>query len=50
MLAHHVIQEYIERVSNEELLKRPVAAARRAPFRIDETEVVVIDYRRKNQA
>ena len=50
MLAHQVIQEYIQRVSDEELLQRSVAVARRAPFRMDATEEIIRDYRRQKRA
>ena len=40
-LAQELIQEYIQRVSDEDLLEASAAIARRAPFRIDETEQVI---------
>ena len=49
-LAQQVIKEYVQRMSDEELLERSAAAARRVPFRLDATEEVVRDYRRKKQA
>jgi hypothetical protein len=49
-LAQQVIQEYVQRMSDEELLERSATAARRAPFRMDETEGVIRDYRRKKRA
>ena len=48
-LAQQVLLEYIQRVSDEELLDRSTAAARRAPFRIDSTEEVVRNFRQKKQ-
>lgn len=49
-LAQQVIQEYVQRMSDEELLDRSAAAARRVPFRMDATEAAIRDYRRKKQA
>ncbi len=49
-LAQQVIQEYVQRMSDEELLERSAAAARRLPFRMDATEGIIRDYRRKKQA
>ena len=46
-LAQRVLREYVERVSDEELLARSAGAARRAPFAIRESEEVVRAYRRK---
>lgn len=45
-LAQQVLREYVQRFTDEELLERSSAAARRAPFRTDETEEVVRSYRR----
>ena len=49
-LAQQVLQEYIQRVSDEELLERSASAARRAPFRTDETEAVIRKYRERKHA
>jgi hypothetical protein len=49
-LVQQVLQEYIQRVSDEELLDRSASAARRAPFRMDTTEAVIRSYRQKKQA
>lgn len=49
-LAQQVIQEYVQRMSDEELLERSATAARRAPFRMDESEWVIRDFRRKRRA
>lgn len=48
-LAQELIQDYIQRASDEELLEESAAIARRAPFHIDETEQIIRDYRRKQQ-
>jgi hypothetical protein len=47
-LAQQVLRDYVQQFKDEELLERSSAAARRAPFRMDETENVVRRYRRKN--
>jgi hypothetical protein len=44
-LAERVLREYIQRVADEELLARSEQAARRARFRIEETEEVVRQHR-----
>ena len=44
-LVQQVLQEYIQRVSDEDLLNRSTSSARRAPFRIDATETVIRNYR-----
>lgn len=49
-LAQQAIQEYVQRKSDEELLERSATAARRAPFRMSETEAVIREYRRKKRA
>jgi hypothetical protein len=46
-LARQVLRDYIQQVSDEELLERSAAAARKAPFRMAETEEVIRQYRRK---
>ena len=46
-LVQHVLTEYVRRVSDEELLERSSRAARRARFRLSDTEEVVRKYRRK---
>ncbi len=46
-LVEQVLKEYIQRVSDEDLLKRSVSTARRAPFRIDATEEVVRTFRKR---
>ena len=49
-LAQQVLQEYIRRVSDEDLLGRSASAARRAPFRINATEKVIRSDRQKKQS
>jgi hypothetical protein len=46
-LAERVLRDYIQRASDEELLVRSERAARRAPFRIGDTEEIVRQYRRR---
>jgi hypothetical protein len=46
-LAERVLRDYIQRASDEELLVRSERAARRAPFRIADTEEIVRRYRRR---
>ena len=46
-LAQQVLQEYVQRVSDEELLRRSASAARGALFRMDATEDVIRKYRQK---
>ena len=45
-LAERVLQEFVQRVSDEELLARSEQAARRARFRIGEAEEIVRQHRR----
>ncbi|NLF68458.1 MAG: hypothetical protein GX575_05305 [Candidatus Anammoximicrobium sp.] len=50
-LAQDVLQDFIQHFTAEELLERSCAAARRTPFRIEETEGMVRQHRRSgNQA
>lgn len=46
-LAERALTDFIERDSDEELLQRSAKAARRAPFRINETEEVIRRHRKK---
>jgi hypothetical protein len=46
-LANQALKDFLERVSDEELLKRSTTAARRSPLRISQTEEVIHRYRRK---
>ena len=46
-LAQQVLKDYLQRISDEELLQRSAAAARRAPFRMDDTEQVIREHRRR---
>lgn len=45
-LAQDVLRDFIQHFTDEELLDRSCAAARRAPFRIEESEDVVRQHRR----
>ncbi|MCY2994725.1 MAG: hypothetical protein NTY19_43720 [Planctomycetota bacterium] len=45
-LAQDVLRDFIQHFTDEELLERSSAAARRAPFRIEESEHVVRHHRR----
>jgi hypothetical protein len=48
-LAERVLREYIQRTADQELLARSEQAARRARFRIEETEEVVRQHRRRHR-
>ena len=48
-LVQQVLSDYIQRVSDEELLDRSLAAGRRASFRIESTEKVLREYRHKKR-
>jgi hypothetical protein len=48
-LAEQVLREFIQRSSDEALLARSEHAARRARFRINETEEIVRQHRRRNR-
>jgi len=48
-LAQQVLREYLRRWSDEELLARSSAAARKAPFTSAETESVIRRYRRSKR-
>jgi hypothetical protein len=48
-LAERVLREYVQRVSDEALLARSEQAARRARFRIEDTEEVVRQHRRRTR-
>jgi len=48
-LAQRVLRDYVQRVSDEELLARSSRAARRAPFTIRDSEDVVREFRRRNR-
>ena len=49
-VAQQALREYLERLSDEELLQQSAAAARRAPFRIEESEEIVRQRRKKAQS
>jgi len=40
-LAEEALRDYLQRAADEDLLARSERAARRAPFRIEETEEVI---------
>jgi len=46
-LANRALEEFLERLSDEELLSRSQIAARRAPLRLAETERAIRDFRSK---
>lgn len=46
-LAQQVLRDYVQQFTDEELLERSCAAARRTSFRMNESEDVVRDYRRQ---
>lgn len=48
-LAQQVLRDYVQQFSDEELLARSSAAARRAPFRMDETEQTIRQYRKRQR-
>ncbi len=48
-LAQRVLRDYVQRVSDEELLARSAGAARRAPFSIRDSEEVLRDFRRRRR-
>ena len=48
-LAEQVLHEYVQRAADEALLARSEQAARRARFRIDETEEIVRQHRRSQR-
>lgn len=45
-LAEEVLRDFVRQFTDEELLEQSTAAARRAPFRIEESEEAVRQYRR----
>lgn len=45
-LAQRVLRDYVQQFTDEELLERSSSAARRASFRMDETEEAVRRYRK----
>lgn len=49
-LVQQVLQQYFQQLSDDELLERSSKAARRAPFRTDETEEVIRNYRQQKHA
>jgi len=49
-VARRALTEFIQRVSDEELLEKSAATARRAPFRMEQTEDVIRTYRCKKNA
>ncbi len=48
-LAEQVLRDYLQRVADEELLSRSARAARRAKFRMEETEEIVKQVRRSRK-
>ncbi len=48
-LAQEVLRDFVRQFTDEELLEHSSAAARRAPFRIEESEEVVRQYRRSRK-
>lgn len=48
-LAQRVLRDYVQRVSDEELLVRSARAARRAHFPIHDSEAVVRAFRRRTK-
>jgi hypothetical protein len=44
-LAEQVLRDYVQRITDEELLSRSARAARRAKFRMQETEEIVKKFR-----
>jgi hypothetical protein len=48
-LAERVLREFIQRASDEELLARSEQVARRARFRIEETEEIVRQHRHRQR-
>jgi hypothetical protein len=47
-LANQALQDFLQRMADEELLARSAAAARRAPLRMADSEEAIRRYRRKN--
>jgi hypothetical protein len=48
-LVEEALKDYLDRANDEELLERSAKAARRAPFRIEETEEIVRQHRGKKK-
>ena len=48
-LAREVLRDFVQQFTDEELLERSSAAARQSPFRIEESEDVVRQYRRNQK-
>ena len=46
-LANQALQDFLQRMADEELLARSTRAARRAPLRTADTEEAIRRYRRK---
>ena len=49
-LANRALAEYLERLSDEELLSRSQTAGRRAPLQLSDTERAIRRFRNKAQA
>lgn len=49
ILAAKVLRDYLQRVDDEDLLARSEHAARRTKFRIEDTEEIIREYRRKKR-
>jgi hypothetical protein len=49
-LAQEVLQEYLQRIADEDLLADSERAARRARFPIEKTEEIIRQYRRKRKS
>ncbi|NLX99190.1 MAG: hypothetical protein GXY83_23890 [Rhodopirellula sp.] len=48
-LAQEVLRDFVRQFTDEELIERSSAAARRAPFRIEDSEEMVRQYRRSRK-
>jgi hypothetical protein len=46
-LAESILRDYIQRVADEKLIAETARAARRAKFRIEDTETVIRQHRRE---
>ncbi|HVC95292.1 MAG TPA: hypothetical protein VND64_16470 [Pirellulales bacterium] len=46
-LAEQVLKDYVQQIADDELLRRSMSEARKAPFRSGDAVQVVRDYRRK---
>jgi hypothetical protein len=46
-LANEALKDFLQRITDEELISRSARAARRAPLRMADTERAIREYRRK---